>query len=105
MIVYSLLMFACAVLFFIVGIRIYRGKTELIHEYHQTNVTDKAGYGKAMGKAMLGMGAVMAASGGISGFAASETMMLVSVAVLAAGILADLLIILYIQKKYNGGLF
>lgn len=105
MIVYALIMFAAAVLFFIVGIRIYRGKTELIHDYHQVNVTDKAAYGKAMGKAMLGMGTVMAVSGGIDCLDAAGKMPFAAPAVLMAGIFVDLLVILHIQKKYNGGIF
>ncbi len=53
MITYSIIMFLTATLFGVIGVAIYRGKTNLIHDYHQTNVTDKAAYGKSFGKAMF----------------------------------------------------
>ena len=52
MYVYSVIMILVAVLFAVVAIAIYRGKTELIHDYHQAKVKDKAAYGRAFGKAM-----------------------------------------------------
>ena len=56
-------MFLVAVLFTVLGIAIYKGKTDLIHDYHQTKVTNKSAYGKAFGKAMLVIAAVMLLSG------------------------------------------
>lgn len=49
------MMFVLAILFMIVGIMVYAGKTELIHEYNRKNVEDEIGYAKAMGKALLGI--------------------------------------------------
>lgn len=40
MLLYTGLMWAMALLFFIIGIAIHRGKTNLIHHYHQTKVKE-----------------------------------------------------------------
>ena len=62
MLIYSAIMFLAAALLLTFSIAIYRGRTDLIHFYHQTKVTDKAAYGKAFGKALL----VVAAAPGLS---------------------------------------
>ena len=36
MLLYSIIMFLVATLFTVLGIAIYKGKTDLIHDYHQT---------------------------------------------------------------------
>ena len=48
--IFSIILFLTSILFIILGIIIYKGHIELIHSYHQENVTDKVGYGKAMGR-------------------------------------------------------
>ena len=87
------------------GIAIYRGKTDLIHDYHQTKVTDKAAYGKAFGKAMLVIALVMLSSGIISLFGDSEKIAMISVAVLFIGLAIGIAGIIAVQKKYNNGIF
>ena len=52
MLLYSLIMLPVSLLFAAFSIAIYNGKTNLIHDYHQKRVTDRAGYGKAFGKAL-----------------------------------------------------
>ena len=47
MILYAIIMFLAAVPMGAISIAIYRGKTNLIHDYHQTKVKDKTAYGKA----------------------------------------------------------
>ena len=51
MLLYSIILFLVGGLFIGLSIAIYKGKTNLIHDYHQTKVTDPVGYGKAFGKA------------------------------------------------------
>ena len=51
--IFSIILFLTSILFIIIGISIYKGNIELIHSYHQENVTDKVGYGKAMGKSLI----------------------------------------------------
>ena len=103
MLLFTLLMGFSAMIYFVLGLLIYRGRADLIHSYHQHRVTDKEGYCRAYGITMMGMAAGMAVSGGLSLFgvtaAAQATAILICVVVVGALLLAA------IQKKYNGGLF
>ena len=101
MVLYSIIHFAVAALFFLLGRSIYRGNTDLIHDYHQTRVTDKEAYGKAFGKAML----TMAASMGISGLLALFTESFLPVLILFLGLAVGIIRIVLVQKKYNNGMF
>ena len=103
MILYAMIMLLAAVPVGVIAVLIYRGKTNLIHDYHQTRVTDRAGYGKAFGKAM----SLIALGMGLSGVAAlfGESLAWVAMAILAAGLLAGIVAIVLVQKKYNGGIF
>ena len=89
----------------IISIAIYRGKTNLIHDYHQTNVTDKAAYGRAFGKAMLVITASLIVSGAIALFASTEMLATISLSALFVGLIVGIACIVAVQKKYNGGMF
>ena len=102
MLVYSIIMFLVAALFTVLGIAIYNGKTDLIHDYHQTKVTDKSAYGKAFGKAMLLIATVMLLSGIIGLF---EKLLILAVAILIIGFVLGMGCIVAVQKKYNKGVF
>ena len=102
MLVYSIIMFLVSALFTVLGIAIYKGKTDLIHDYHQTKVTDKSAYGKAFGKAMLLIATVMLLSGIIGLF---EKLLILAVAILIIGLVIGLGCIVAVQKKYNKGVF
>ena len=102
MFVYSIIMFLVAVLFTVLGIAIYKGKTDLIHDYHQTKVTDKSAYGKSFGKAMLVIATVLLLSGIIGLF---ENMIILAVAILVIGLVIGIGGIVAVQKKYNKGVF
>ena len=103
MIIYVIIMFVAAVIFALVAVLIYKGKTELIHDYHQIMVTDKAGYGKAFGKAVAVIAGAMVLSGVIA--LLGEPAMWGAVSVLVAGLIAGIVAIVRLQKKYNGGVF
>jgi hypothetical protein len=105
MVLYSIIMFFAAVPMIKISIAIYQGKTDLIHEYHQTKVTDKAAYGKAFGKAMLVVSISLLLSGIIGLFGASEVMAMIAVAVLFVGLFVGIAGIIEVQKKYNKGVF
>ncbi len=105
MILYSVILFLAAVPMGIISIAIYRGKTNLIHDYHQTNVTDKAAYGRAFGKAMLVITTSLIISGAIALFASTEMLATISLAALFAGLIVGIACIVAVQKKYNGGMF
>ena len=99
---YSIIMFLVAVLFTVLGIAIYKGKTDLIHDYHQTKVTNKSAYGKAFGKAMLVIATVMLLSGIIGLF---KNLIMLAVAILIIGLAVGIGCIVAVQKKYNKGIF
>ena len=105
MVLYSIIMFFAAVPMMKISIAIYRGKTDLIHDYHQTKVTDHAAYGKAFGKAMLVVSISLLLSGIIGLFGASEVMAMIAVAVLSVGLFVGIACIVAVQKKYNKGIF
>lgn len=100
---YAIILCLGAAVFTVVAVLIYNGKTDLIHDYHQTKVTDKIGYGKAFGKTMGMIAGAMSLSGVISLF--GESAMWVAVAVLLIGLAAGFVCMLFVQKKYNGGIF
>lgn len=105
MLVYSVIMLATSLLLLVFGLAIYKGKTDLIHSYHQTKVTDKAAYGKAFGKALFVFASGPLCSGIIGLVSASDTMTIVSVAVLIAGMGIGIGCIAAVQWKYNKGIF
>ena len=98
MLLYSLIMFIVAMVFMAVSIAIYRGKTDLIHDYHQTNVVDKTAYGKA-----LFVIPISAFLSGIIGL--MDHFAVVAVVVLMIGLCAGVCCIVSVQKKYNKGVF
>ena len=102
MLLYSIIMFLVAALFTVLGIAIYKGKTDLIHNYHQAKVTDKSAYGKAFGKAMLVIATVMLLSGIIGLF---KNLLVLAVAILIIGLVVGISCIVAVQKKYNKGVF
>lgn len=105
MVLYSIILFLAAVPMMKISIAIYRGKTSLIHSYHQTKVTDQAAYGKAFGKAMLIISVTLLLSGILGLFGASETIAMLAVAVLVVGLSIGIAWIVAVQMKYNKGVF
>lgn len=105
MVLYSVILFLAAVPMMKISIAIYRGKTSLIHSYHQTKVTDQAAYGKAFGKAMLILSVTLLLSGILGLFGASETIAMLALAVLVVGLSVGIAWIVAVQIKYNKGLF
>ena len=105
MILYSCILLPVSVLFTILSFKIYNGKTELIHDYHQTNVKDKEAYGKGFGKALGVIAAGIFLSGIVGLLGDSDTIAMAAVIVLFAGLFAGLFCIYKLQKKYNSGIF
>ena len=105
MLLYSIIMFLAAVPMGWVSIAIYRGKTDLIHDYHQTKVRDKTAYGKAFGKAMLVVSTALFLSGIVNLFGNSEKIAMIAVAVLFIGLIIGIACIIAVQIKYNKGVF
>ena len=105
MFLYSCIVLPVAILFIVLSIAIYNGKTQLIHDYHQTYVKDKEGYGKEFGKGMGVIAIGIFLSGIIGLFGDNNVVALVAVIVLFVGIIAGLVFICKVQKKYNNGVF
>ncbi|MGN1340274.1 MAG: DUF3784 domain-containing protein [Oscillospiraceae bacterium] len=105
MLAYSVIMFIAAVLLILLSIAIYRGKTNLIHSYHQTKVADKSAYGKAFGKALSVVAMAPLLSGIIGLFGDSYYIATIAAVVLIIGIIIGIGFIIVVQKKYNKGIF
>ena len=105
MLVYSVIMFLSTALLMLVSIAIYKGKTNLIHSYHQTKVADKSAYGRAFGKALFIVAMAPFFSGVISLLGSSDTMAVIAVAILIIGIVIGMGFIVKVQMKYNKGIF
>lgn len=89
----------------LLSVAIYRGKTNLIHSYHQTKVEDKTAYGKAFGKALFVVAMAPLLSGFIGLLGDSDLIAIISVATLIIGIIIGMGLIVAVQKKYNKGIF
>ena len=107
MLLYSVILFVVAGLILAIGVSIYRGNTKLIHDYHQTKVqeTQRLDYAKAFAKGLFVLGAALALSGGLALFGDSKGILAASLIVLFAGIVGSTVILIRVQKTYNGGLF
>lgn len=105
MLLYSIILFLAAIPMLKISIAIYKGKTDLIHDYHQTKVTDKAAYGRAFGRAMMLNSAALLLSGIVGLFAFSDRMATIAVATLFVGLFIGIAMIIAVQIKYNRGLF
>lgn len=105
MVLYSIIMLLAAVPVGWISIVIYRGKTSLIHDYHQTKVTDQSAYGNAFGKAMFVVSMAMLLSGIIGLLGDSETVARIAVSVLLVGLVIGIVGMIVVQKKYNKGIF
>ena len=103
MLLYAIIQFAMTTVFAVIAMLIYRGKTELINDYHRRRVTDKTAYGKAFGKAMslIPVGMFLGATVALFG----EEFLWAAMVMLFGGILAGTVGIFRVQKKYNGGVF
>lgn len=103
MIVGALVFFIVALALIICGIAIWNGKTNLIHDYHRENVKDLKNYGIAMGKAILGMGSFGLCAAIL--FLFGENLVWIAAGIFVFGIASMMIVIYFIQKKYNGGMF
>ena len=105
MIVYSVIMFVAAAVFAVFAILITKGNASLINCYRKERVKDKATYCKKFGQSLFIMAATMLISGVISLFNDAETVILIALGVLIAGVLIGMTRMFHVQKKYGGGIF
>ena len=105
MIVYSVIMFAAAALFAVFAIHITKGNASLINCYRAERVKDKPTYCKKLGPSLFIRAATMLISGIISLLSDTETVILIALGVLIAGVLVGMVRLFHVQKKYGGGIF
>ena len=107
MILYAIIMFLSAALFFVLSTAIYRGKTDLINSYHQENIKeeDRLKYGRAFAQGLFVLAVSLLLSGAIPLFVRSSAGAKGSLVILFGGILIALFMIVRTQKKFNGGIF
>ena len=105
MIVYSVIMFAATALFAVFAILITKGNTSLINCYREKRVKDKAIYCRKIGQSLFIMAAAMLLSGVISLFSAAETVILIALGMLIAGVLIGIVRLFHVQQEYGGGIF
>ncbi|MFG6351599.1 MAG: hypothetical protein K1W21_08325 [Oscillospiraceae bacterium] len=105
MLAYSMILFAAAALSLGFAIAIYRGSTNLIHDYHQTHVkeADQEKYGRAFSKGLFVLTGSLIFSGIIALLGETPSVVIVSVSVSLAGIVISLLAVAKVQKEFNGG--
>ena len=103
MIAYSVILFGIAILILALGISVYRGNTKLIHDYHQRNIKEsqRQEYGRAFAKGMFAICATLLISGVIALFGNVAAFGIA----LTAGLIVSVVVLVKVQKKYNGGLF
>lgn len=105
MVVYSVIMFAATALFTVLAILITKGNASLINCYREERVKDKVTYCKKIGQSLFIMAAAMLVSGIVSLCSAAETVILIALGVLIAGVLIGIVRLFHVQKKYGGGIF
>lgn len=105
MVVYSVILFAAALLFFGLAAAVYRGNTDLIHSYHQTHVkeADKKKYGRSFAKGLFVLALAMVFSGIIALLGETVPVAALSVGILLAGMAIAFLMLAKVQKEFNGG--
>ena len=105
MLTYGIIMFIFSVVFLWISITIYKGRTDLIHDYHREKVKDNAAYGRAFGKALSTIGITMIVSGIVAILGEEDKLSIIAVCILIAGLIISTICIVNVQKKYNNGIF
>ena len=104
------LVFLIGIVCSILGVAIRKGKLSLLHDYHTRRVTEEGRlpFGKQVGLGMLLIGAGMTTFGSLSTIALladNPVLLRLSLALLAAGLVAGIACIIHALFKYNKGLF
>lgn len=94
-----------ALFMLISGFLVSKGFISLLHSYHYRNVTDRNGYCKEIGKAIMLLSVPFLLSGFFTLFASVKIVSILSTIILIGGEAAGFIWIFKIQIKYNGGLF
>lgn len=100
MIMYQLILFVVSLIILVLGIKIYKGNTKLIHSYHQENIKkeDLNKYAKAFAMGMFSISFVLFFDGVLS-FITQNFLIIDSF--LLIGLVLSLIYIISVQKKFN----
>jgi len=101
--IYGVILLLTGSAIFLVSLEIFRGRTDLIHDYHQKRVKDKKAYARAFGKAMMLLSLSLVLSGIVSLW--GEKAMDLSLWILFACMAVSLIGIVLVQRRYNQGIF
>lgn len=105
--IYVIILFITSIFLFVLSALIKQGNTRLIHDYHQTRVREdqRMNYAKDFSKGVLGIGVSLFASAALYLLNESHFMIEFSVGVMVIGMIISTILLIRVQKKYNGGIF
>lgn len=103
MIIYSIILIAAAIVLALIAVRIYRGRTDLIINYHQSRVKpeEKLLYARDFSKGIFCLSGTLL----IAGITILITKILIADIFLVVGIIISIVILVRVQDKYNKGVF
>ena len=103
MIVYSIILIAVAIVLAVIAIRINKGQTDLIINYHQSRVKpeEKLRYARDFSKGIFCLSSTML----IAGITVLITKVLIADIILVAGIIISVVILIRVRNRYNKGVF
>ena len=101
--IFFAVLIAVSLLIAVIGVTVYRGRTGLIHDYHQEKVKEenRLSYGRAVGRGLLCMAAVLFVGGLLPLFSEAEWILKTVRGIVIFGILLSVLLLIMAQKKYN----
>lgn len=101
MIGFSIMMWFAALILFVVGISLLKGNISSLHGKVFENTTDKAGYGKAMGKPVLFIGIAVFICGVMALLFSQNIVMYMVLPLFVITIIIALLWFVRVQNKYK----
>ncbi|MBQ1521506.1 MAG: hypothetical protein IIZ74_01975 [Erysipelotrichaceae bacterium] len=103
MIIYSIILIAVAIVLAVIAIRINKGQTDLIINYHQSRVKpeEKLRYARDFSKGIFCLSGTML----IAGITVLITKVLIADIILVACIIISIVILVRVQNRYNKGVF
>ena len=98
-------MFAAAAALLIFGVLIYKGNTNLINCYREERVKNKVLYCRKISQALFILADTLVCSGIVGLLGQTDTIALLALGVLIAGMTFGVVRLFHAQKKYGGGVF
>ena len=105
MIVYSVIMLVVAAALIVFGVLIAKGNAKLLNCYREERVKNKALYCKKISQALFILADTLVCSGIVGLIGDTDTIVLLALGVLIAGMVLGIVRLFHAQKKYGGGVF